>query len=193
VAHAAPRDAAAPKRPGKKLLTSSPGLRPSAMSATRSLTVSARTQKAPTGEWLVRRRSSSGYGKAQNLWRRLRAAYDQALADVDLLLLPTCRARRRSCRGRPRRGRSSSPRRWRPSSTRRPSISPGILRCRAPAAPSMACRSHDAGRPSFRGEDHLSGSSGARTLGRRADPQPTRRNGDVGGEPLDSDAKRQAL
>ena len=42
-----------------------------------------------TGEWLVRRGSSSGYGKAQNLGRRLRAAYDQALADVDLLLLPT--------------------------------------------------------------------------------------------------------
>jgi amidase len=42
-----------------------------------------------TGEWLVRRGSSSGYGKAQNLGRRLRAAYDRALADVDLLLLPT--------------------------------------------------------------------------------------------------------
>src|SRR5580700_10489985 len=42
-----------------------------------------------TGEWLVRRGSSGGYGKAQNLGRRLRAAYDRALADVDLLLLPT--------------------------------------------------------------------------------------------------------
>jgi amidase len=42
-----------------------------------------------TGEWLVRRGGASGYGKAQNLGRRLRAAYDRALSDVDLLLLPT--------------------------------------------------------------------------------------------------------
>ena len=31
------------------------------------------------------------YAKAQNLRRRLRAAYDAALAAHDLLLLPTCR------------------------------------------------------------------------------------------------------
>jgi amidase len=42
-----------------------------------------------TGKWLVRRGSSIGYGKAQNLARRLRAAYDQVLADVHLLLFPT--------------------------------------------------------------------------------------------------------
>jgi amidase len=42
-----------------------------------------------TGEWLARRGSTSGYGKAQNLGRRLRAAYDEALSKVDLLLLPT--------------------------------------------------------------------------------------------------------
>ena len=42
-----------------------------------------------TGEWLVRRGNSSGYGKAQNLGRRLRASYDRAFAEVDLLLLPT--------------------------------------------------------------------------------------------------------
>ncbi len=42
-----------------------------------------------TGAWAVRQTSTRGYGKAQNLGRRLRAAYDRALAEVDLLLLPT--------------------------------------------------------------------------------------------------------
>jgi amidase len=42
-----------------------------------------------TGAWAVRQNSTRGYGKAQNLGRRLRAAYDRALAEVDLLLLPT--------------------------------------------------------------------------------------------------------
>jgi amidase len=42
-----------------------------------------------TGKWLVRCGSTRGYGKAQNLGRRLGAAYDRALGEVDLLLLPT--------------------------------------------------------------------------------------------------------
>ena len=42
-----------------------------------------------TGAWAVRQNSTRDYGKAQNLGRRLRAAYDRALAEVDLLLLPT--------------------------------------------------------------------------------------------------------
>jgi amidase len=42
-----------------------------------------------TGAWAVRQNSTRGYGKAQNLGRRLRTAYDRAFAQVDLLLLPT--------------------------------------------------------------------------------------------------------
>jgi amidase len=42
-----------------------------------------------TGEWLVRCRSGRGYGKAQNIGRRLTATYDRALGAVDLLLMPT--------------------------------------------------------------------------------------------------------
>jgi hypothetical protein len=146
-----------------------------------------------TGKWLVRRGSSSGYGKAQNLALRLRAAYDQVLADVHLLLLPTLLSTAAVPPGRPRRGRSSSPRPWRPSSTRalfnltgHPALSSLRRRRR------LAGR-HDAGRLSIRGEDHLSGSSGARTLARGADPRRTRRSGDVSREVLDSGAKRQAL
>jgi len=41
------------------------------------------------GRHMTRHHGGLFYGKAQNLSRRLRASYDQALADVDLLLLPT--------------------------------------------------------------------------------------------------------
>lgn len=41
------------------------------------------------GEWFLRQHRGHYYAKAQNLSRRLRLAYDEALADVDLLLMPT--------------------------------------------------------------------------------------------------------
>ena len=41
------------------------------------------------GEWFLRQHRGHYYAKAQNLSRRLRQAYDQALAEVDLLLMPT--------------------------------------------------------------------------------------------------------
>lgn len=41
------------------------------------------------GEYFHARYGGQYYGKAQNLARRLRQAYDQALAGVDLLLMPT--------------------------------------------------------------------------------------------------------
>lgn len=41
------------------------------------------------GEWFLRQHRGHYYAKAQNLSRRLRHAYDQALAEVDLLLMPT--------------------------------------------------------------------------------------------------------
>lgn len=42
-----------------------------------------------TGRWVTGQGNCRSYGKAQNLGRRLRAAYDEALAKYDLLLLPT--------------------------------------------------------------------------------------------------------
>jgi amidase len=41
------------------------------------------------GEWLRRTRPGSVYAHAQRARRRIRSSYDRALADVDLLLLPT--------------------------------------------------------------------------------------------------------
>ena len=81
------------------------------------------------------------YGKAQNLRRRLRAAYDAALAKYDLLLLPTtvmkatpipapAQARRRS-RGEAGRARATPAR----------STSPAIRRSAFPAAWRTAGRS----------------------------------------------------
>jgi len=94
-----------------------------------------------TGEWLVRRRSSSGYGKAQNLGRRLRAAYDQALADVDLLLLPTLPITAAELPGSTASREEQFAKAVETIVNAAPFNLTGILRCRAPAAPSMACRS----------------------------------------------------
>jgi amidase len=41
------------------------------------------------GHYMATRHKGRYYAKAQNLVRRLRAAYDAALADYDLLLMPT--------------------------------------------------------------------------------------------------------
>ena len=41
------------------------------------------------GEYMQRHYRGHYYAKAQNLSRKLRAAYDQALHDYDLLLMPT--------------------------------------------------------------------------------------------------------
>lgn len=41
------------------------------------------------GEWFIRNHRGRFYAKAQNLSRQLRIAYDRALADYDLLLMPT--------------------------------------------------------------------------------------------------------
>ena len=41
------------------------------------------------GHWMVSRHRGHYYAKAQNLVRRLRAAYDSVLASYDLLLMPT--------------------------------------------------------------------------------------------------------
>lgn len=41
------------------------------------------------GHWMVTRHRGHYYAKAQNLVRRLRRAYDEVLADHDLLLMPT--------------------------------------------------------------------------------------------------------
>jgi amidase len=41
------------------------------------------------GQYILNEYGGFHYAKAQNLSRRLRAAYDRALADVDMLLMPT--------------------------------------------------------------------------------------------------------
>jgi amidase len=41
------------------------------------------------GEWFLRQHRGRYYAKAQNLARQLRAAYDNALGQVDVLLMPT--------------------------------------------------------------------------------------------------------
>ena len=41
------------------------------------------------GHYMVKHHRGHYYGKAQNLVRRLRAAYDAVLASYDLLLMPT--------------------------------------------------------------------------------------------------------
>ncbi len=41
------------------------------------------------GEWFIKRYNGRFYGKCQNLTRQLSAAYDKALQDFDLLLMPT--------------------------------------------------------------------------------------------------------
>jgi amidase len=45
---------------------------------------------ALTGGWLERQGGSRYYGLAANQARRMRAAYDHALRDADVLLMPTC-------------------------------------------------------------------------------------------------------
>jgi amidase len=41
------------------------------------------------GEWFIRNHRGRFYAKAQNLSRQLRIAYDRALEEYDLLLMPT--------------------------------------------------------------------------------------------------------
>ena len=41
------------------------------------------------GEWFIRNHGGRFNAKAQNLSRQLRAAYDQAFSEVDILLMPT--------------------------------------------------------------------------------------------------------
>ena len=80
------------------------------------------------GKYMLNKYRGHYYAKAQNLARKLRAAYDAALADYDLLLMPTLplRATQLPDRPRPRMEIISAPSRCCP--TPRRSTSPAIRR-----------------------------------------------------------------
>ena len=83
-------------------------------------------------KYTVHRYGGRYYGKAQNIRRRLRAAYDAALAAHDLLLLPTTPMKATPIPKKARRRRRS-----RGAAGRRPAIP---VRSTSPAIPPSACR-----------------------------------------------------
>jgi amidase len=80
------------------------------------------------GHYFTKHYRGHFYAKAQNLSRKLRAAYDEALGKYDLLLMPTLPMKATPCRRRTLRASSISsvPSRW--WGIRRPSTRPAIPR-----------------------------------------------------------------